>query len=428
MIRPYSSAILMSELRSISGIPVQYLWYFRSNPDQMKKTLSICLLFFIIFSCSKHADYQTIDCSYMNDQLPPITCSGSICQSDTCKTYFGIWKELFLAKNKMTEDYFNNHITICNTATYKYANQGFQFELAYKLTIDWFEAKFEEGFMIWLYPSYLQANPDVNVPASILLSKDQISANINNAFFSDLFHTISSIDHLKYSSRQEAVTVLAHAAGVNDMCSSSISVQYEDVPDPPIGHPVLMAGGALNWNENKCVSGIMDLASDYLKTDKSYCVITFCFTDGTEIIQDNTHEKSIKKIKTGDTILSYNEKTMKIENDIVKQIDSVKHSDIIHVSFNDRTENYNTADHPYYVKNKGWCSFKPDLTLQKYNLKTKQLLVGDTCLKYQNNKLIEVRIKNISETPGEVMTYNISRLEKNKTFFANGILVSNEFY
>jgi hypothetical protein len=90
------------------------------------------------------------------------------------------------------------------------------------------------------------------------------------------------------------------------------------------------------------------------------------------------------------------------------------------------TANDNTSDHPYYVKTKGWCSYKPLQTTQKYNIKAKQLLTGDTCFKYQDMKLIEVQVKNIKEYSGEVMTYNISRLEKNKSFFANGILVSDE--
>jgi len=383
-------------------------------------------MFLIIFSCSKKDEFLKVDCSYNMDLISPLPCLGSICQSDTCKTYFGIWKELFLAKNKMTEDYFNNHITICNTATYKYANQGFFFELDYKLKIDWFETKFNEGFLIWLLPSYLQNNTAIDLPANILLSKDQISANINNPFFSDLQHTISSIDHLNYSSRQDAVLVLAHAAGVNNMCSNYLSVQYQDAVNSPIGHPILNASAALSGEKNQCVSGTMDLATDYVEVAKGACFITFCFTEGTKIIQDNIHTKSIKKIKTGDTILSFNLKSMKIEKDIVRQIDSVKHMDIVHISFSDLTENDNTSDHPYWVKNKGWCSYKPSQTELKYNLKTKQLQVGDTCLKIKDNELSEVRARNITENPGEVMTYNISRLERNKTYFANGILVSNE--
>jgi Ataxin-1 and HBP1 module (AXH) len=392
----------------------------------MKNLASISLLFLIIFSCSKTHDYLKIDCSDYPVIPSQVSCNGSICQSDTCKTYLGIWKELFLSKNQMTEEYFDNHISICNTATYKYANQGIQFELAYKLTIDWFETTFEEGFMIWLLPSYLQSNPTVNLPGNTLLSKNQISANINNPFFGYAIHDISSINHLNYSSRQEAIRTMAHAAGVNDLCSSTLSVQYQNVDNPAIGHPILSASTTLNLEENKCVSGIMDLATDYVKVQEQVCIIWFCFVNGTKITLNDKLEKSIEKMKPGDRILSLNQNTMKIEEDIVKQIDSVKHSDIVHISFNDMTVNHNTSDHPYYVKNKGWCSCKPDLTLKKYNIQAKQLLAGDTCFKYKDKQLIEVRIKNITENPGEVMTYNISRLERNKSYFANGILVSTE--
>jgi hypothetical protein len=392
----------------------------------MKNLACISLLFLIIFSCSKTDDYIKIDCSGYPVIPLNVSCNGSICQSDTCKTYLDIWKELFLSKNQMTEEYFDNHITICNTAAYKYANQGIQFELAYKLTIDWFETTFVEGFMIWLLPSYLQSNPTVNLPDNTLLSKNQISANINNPFFGYAIHNISSINHLNYSSRQEAISAMAQAAGVNDLCSSSLSVQYQNVDNPAIGHPILSASTTLNQEENKCVSGVMDLATDYVKVQEQVCIIWFCFIKGTKIIQNNKLEKSIEKMKPGDRILSFNQNTMKIEEDIVKQIDSVKHSDIVKISFNDMTSNNNTFDHPYYVKNKGWCSYKPALTSQKYNIQTKQLLIGDICYKYKDKQLVEVRIKNITVKPGEVMTYNISRLERNKSFFANGILVSDE--
>jgi hypothetical protein len=392
----------------------------------MKSISLISLLFLVVFSCSKTDDILKVDCSHSFGYPSGVTCSGSICQSDTCNIYLGIWKELFLTKNHMTEQYFNNHITLCKTATYKYANQGIQFEITYKFSIDWFETSFEEGFMIWLYPSYLQNNPTINLPSETLLSKDQISNNINNPFFGYAIHTISPIDHLKYSSRQAAINAMARAAGVNDMCASSLSIQYQNVDNPPLGHPILAASAVLNWDENRCVSGEMDLSTDYLQVEKHACLIVFCFTRGTQIIQDNDKIKPIEKIEPGDKIISLNLKSMKIENDIVEQIDSIKHGDIVRISFNDRTAIESTYDHPYYVKNKGWCSYKQSLTFQHYNLETKQLLIGDTCLKYKDNSLIEVRINKITETPGEVMTYNISRLKVNKTYFTNGILVSNE--
>jgi hypothetical protein len=393
----------------------------------MKKTILISLSILIVFSCSKTADRKTVDCSQYYDILPPpLVCNGTICQSDTCITYFNIWKELFLAKNQMTEEYFNNHITICNTSANTDQYQGIQFALTYKFKIDWFETKFEENFMIWLTPLYLQNNPDINLPVNTLLSKDQVSQYMGNPFFATPMEIISSIEHLNYSSRQAAIMAMAANAGVNDMCTSNLSVQYMNVDNPMIGHPVLTASATVNWEDNKCVSGIMDLATDYIKVEHIACMITFCFGKGTSIVMDNNISKSIEKIKPGDRILSYNQMTSRLEEDIVKQVDSVRHSDIVHITFSDMTTNNNTFDHPYYVKNKGWCSYKPLQTSQKYTIKAKQLLSGDTCFKYQDKKLIEVTIKNIKETPGDVITYNISRLEKNKSFLANGIVVSDE--
>jgi hypothetical protein len=237
----------------------------------MKNISLISILFLVIFSCSKTEDLLKVDCSHSLGYPSGVTCSGTICQSDTCNNYVGIWKDLFLKKNQMTEQYFNNHITLCKIATYKYANQGIQFEITYKFSIDWFETSFEEGFMIWLDPSYLQNNPTVSLPSKTLLTKNQIKDNINNPYFGYTIHKISSIDHLRYSTRQTAINALARAAGVVDMCASTLSIQYQNIENPPLGHPMLKASAVLNWNENKCVSGIMDLSTDYLKVENQAC-------------------------------------------------------------------------------------------------------------------------------------------------------------
>jgi len=87
-----------------------------------------------------------------------------------------------MAKNHMTEEYYNDHVTLCEVLTYENANQGIHFVVNYKFSIDWFETLFEEGFLIWLRPSYLLDNPDINLPAETLLSESQISNNIDNPY------------------------------------------------------------------------------------------------------------------------------------------------------------------------------------------------------------------------------------------------------
>ena len=145
-------------------------------------------------------------------------------------------------------------------------------------------------------------------------------------------------------------------------------------------------------------------------------------------MQSDGSAKPIDKIKIGDKILSVNPSSMKVEEDIVQKVDSVIHNDMVTIVFNDMTSNSNTSDHPYLVKGKGWSSAKPELTMDKYKIKTSQLQTGDTCFKYQNNRLTEVYVKSITESNGSSMTYNLSNLKRNNSFFANGILVSNESY
>ena len=37
-------------------------------------------------------------------------------------------------------------------------------------------------------------------------------------------------------------------------------------------------------------------------------------------------------------------------------------------------------DHPFYVKDKGWCSAQPGLSMRKYTIPFVDLSVGDVCL------------------------------------------------
>ncbi len=88
--------------------------------------------------------------------------------------------------------------------------------------------------------------------------------------------------------------------------------------------------------------------------------------------------------------------------------------------------NINTTVHPYYVKRKGWCSYSPDKTFDKYNLKVNKLKNGDTCYLNENGKLIEIVITSIENIRNLQKCYNFTKVANNNNFFANGILVHNK--
>ena len=76
---------------------------------------------------------------------------------------------------------------------------------------------------------------------------------------------------------------------------------------------------------------------------------------------ENNSYKNIEDVKTGDIVKSWNETTGNIDNNKVVTSRQQTGSDMVKLSFGD-IEIKNTFDHPYYVENKGWCSYKPKLT------------------------------------------------------------------
>lgn len=370
----------------------------------MRKNILIIIFLTLIFSCEK----QVTD----------------FCDSEECNTYFKIWKDLIISRNQLSESYYDDHIFPYKTEIDSW-NDGKSFRVEYKIKIDWAEANLSDQFIIWLDPSTAGLYPSKPTPRSTNLSKSQINSLLDIFAFSSSIHKVAKINHLMYDSREEAISVLQIASGVNNLGSGEVSYENPSF-NIDLGHPFLKVFATINRNENKCLSGKINLVTGETEVREQPCAIYFCFGKGTLIPFNNGKLVPIEKLKINDKILSFNIETWSIEEDIVQKIDSVIHNNIVQLTFSDSTFTNNTFDHPYFVKGKGWCSFKPSETHENYDIETKQLQPGDICFKTVNSKLVEVKVKIITEKTDNIMTYNISRLKKNKNYFANGILVSTE--
>lgn len=179
---------------------------------------------------------------------------------------------------------------------------------------------------------------------------------------------------------------------------------------------------------------VKDLESGYT-IQRSRAIIIYpqasapsCFAAGTSITMADGTLKKIENVDVDDKILTYNIDTNEIEIGSVEKIVTPIHSELIELEFDDNITNTNTLDHPYYVKNKGWCSYDPNLTMLNYGLKVSQYTVGDVVIQYNtsNKKTNEIHIKNLRYINKEQKTYNLQRVSKNHNFFANGILVHNK--
>lgn len=158
-----------------------------------------------------------------------------------------------------------------------------------------------------------------------------------------------------------------------------------------------------------------------------------CFIAGTKITMNDFSQKNIEDIVVSDRVCTYNLETSEFESNNVKEILTQRHTGkdddyTVIVNFNNENTNHNTNSHPYYVKGKGWSSYRPDITLSKYGLAVELLEVGDIVFELTSNRTLnEIIVTGIEEYREPVVTYNLSRVENNHNFFANNILVHNKF-
>jgi hypothetical protein len=217
----------------------------------MRKVILIFLVITISFSCQKIKE---------ND----------LCDSEICKTYINIWKELFITKNQLTEEYFNEHIFPYSTSIDTW-NDGKSFCVEYKVKIDWAEADLYDKFIIWLNPSTSGLYPSYPLPRSAYLTKNQINTVIDILGFGSGIYTVSMVEHINYTSREDAIQVLKTVSGIDNLNNGEIFYQRPGL-HVSLGHPFLRINATINMTENKCIECKLDLVSEETEVIQQACI------------------------------------------------------------------------------------------------------------------------------------------------------------
>jgi hypothetical protein len=156
--------------------------------------------------------------------------------------------------------------------------------------------------------------------------------------------------------------------------------------------------------------------------DPLYCTLPSCFVAGTKVTMLDGSSKNIENVVIGDIVRSYNEYTREISDAVIIKTQSQTTTKTIKLDFNG-INIQSTFDHPYYVENKGWATYDPESS--NYDFAVSKLEIGDICYTYSNGGIDKVELMNIKEIIEDTTTY-IFTLDKDKTFFANNILVHNK--
>jgi hypothetical protein len=148
-----------------------------------------------------------------------------------------------------------------------------------------------------------------------------------------------------------------------------------------------------------------------------------CFAAGTPITMGDGSEKAIEDVNIGDFVMTYNEETGKLEPSEVFELQQPVREGLYVVTFENGKILEVTNDHPLYTNN-GWAAIEVTAAYAGYALdKILELNVGDKVLQ---DDMTYSTIVEIVYNEGDVQTYTLKKVAKNKNFFANGFLAHNQ--
>ena len=127
-------------------------------------------------------------------------------------------------------------------------------------------------------------------------------------------------------------------------------------------------------------------------------------------------DKLIGELNEGDLVYSYNLQTNQIEETIINEIQQPEHDNLYKVN-----NLLLTDDHPLFNINNELVSIEPELSLERYELESKQLKVGDKLKTIDNS---DFEVMSIERYEGKYPTYTI--FTDNENFYAGGILAHSE--
>ena len=178
--------------------------------------------------------------------------TDSICTTEICSIYTDIWKELFIKRNSMTEEYFDKHISIIASGSSPPEREGVIFFISYHLQNDWAIARGGDAFIIKIDEDE-DDYPEIGLPKATFLTLEQIEAAIDHRGFNSWIHKAPKTGPLRYSSMNEALDTLIKAARVDTLCFTQVFLSLS------IGTLTLEAYGIYEDEENSCITGTIDL-------------------------------------------------------------------------------------------------------------------------------------------------------------------------
>lgn len=150
-----------------------------------------------------------------------------------------------------------------------------------------------------------------------------------------------------------------------------------------------------------------------------------CLLPGTLVQMSNGSLTPIENVKRGDEIISFDSKLNLVVTKVL-EIESPIRDDYYIIATENGKSVKITDEHPLYIKSgdyAGWGSIIPKASMEDSGIRTKKISVGDFLLNIEKKWVRIISIRHINE---RTQTYNLKKVDKTNTFFAEGFLVHNK--
>lgn len=216
-------------------------------------------------SCEKPVQDSMTRCLEVFEEPNPSIDSISIRNEELCLKYFDIWKELFLERNNLNEDFFNNHIEVVKTRLHSWRD-GISFAVSYNINIGWASAREGDKFIIHIIDEE-GLYPTLDLPRNTDLNKSQIALAVDHFAFSSRIRPIENTNVLIAPTQESAIQSLLEVSSVSELCFNKVKLNWRT------GHLELIAFAEYVGGDNECVRGTIDLIDGSLEVVDVVCAI-----------------------------------------------------------------------------------------------------------------------------------------------------------
>jgi len=193
---------------------------------------------------------------------------GWLRTNETSQKYQNIWKELFLERNGLSEEFFGKYIEL-KTSFLNEWDDGISFSIGYYIKVDWAVAYNMDGFIVKITNEAIY--PASNNPTNRYLIKEEVAKIVDRREYSSEIINLTPDETLKFATKDKAMDFLIKEANVSTLCFHRIFVNTNT------GHLMLEASAQYENESNKCISAFLDLVNGETNIYDTLCYINGYF-------------------------------------------------------------------------------------------------------------------------------------------------------